>query len=638
MRKIFLLILLALLFLSACGAPGAVPTPASFETASPVPTPGAAAASDAPGGEAAEGPFAASDGENTVYIIPGSDDAPHPADYLVLLTADGTRQTLLTGRFESLNACGGYAYYIDALSGDVCRIAMNGPGEREVLSPCSEYGKAHSLAVAETGEAYFLSSPDGKSCLWRVSPDGQPERLATFEGRAGELALCGGQLYYNLCENGLWASYRMCADGSTEKLDSQRLSSFCFVDGRMACLDENSQILISDAGCWNCTPVGGGIKAGALASDGKSLYYSDGPIVRRITPEGEAIASSANPGVQHIRGLAAINGEVFISDGARLLSAGERGGTSVRADRVAGPWEASHVYTNAPLGLSLAIPEALSKYISIGLGVPAYNETGPSLSIYYLPAGERHGLLFSIAVVPRDALFDPSAWYNGIREPWELIALNAGHAYLRIPFIGGPDSGQETLGEYLAAADKFSAEYLRGCIEIEGADSIPELTPEAVLAEVAALESAPAETMTRAEGAVWAFGLLAADNKEEEYPLRFSDVEPGTEAAHAIAYLDSYGIFFGHDSAQFRPGGKLTRAEFVQLLQRLMYIPWPQWYGEGITAQDVRPEHWAWDYLNRAVQDGWLEADSSGRLRPDEPIDTLEIAYALNAAYGQTAE
>ena len=240
--------------------------------------------------------------------------------------------------------------------------------------------------------------------------------------------------------------------------------------------------------------------------------------------------------------------------------------------------------------------------------------------------------------MPRDALFDPSAWYNGIREPWELIALNAGHAYLRIPFIGGPDSGQETLGEYLAAADKFSAEYLRGCIEIEGADSIPELTPEAVLAEVAALESAPAETMTRAEGAVWAFGLLAADNKEEEYPLRFSDVEPGTEAAHAIAYLDSYGIFFGHDSAQFRPGGKLTRAEFVQLLQRLMYIPWPQWYGEGITAQDVRPEHWAWDYLNRAVQDGWLEADSSGRLRPDEPLDTLEIAYALNAAYGQTAE
>ena len=79
--------------------------------------------------------------------------------------------------------------------------------------------------------------------------------LATFEGRAGELALCGGQLYYNLCENGLWAPYRMCADGSTEKLDSQRLSSFCSVDGRMACLDENSQILISDAGCWNCTPV-----------------------------------------------------------------------------------------------------------------------------------------------------------------------------------------------------------------------------------------------------------------------------------------------------------------------------------------------------------------------------------------------
>ena len=159
-----------------------------------------------------------------------------------------------------------------------------------------------------------------------------------------------------------------------------------------------------------------------------------------------------------------------------------------------------------------------------------------------------------------------------------------------------------------------------------------------MLAEVAALESAPAETMTRAEGAVWAFGLLAADNKENEYPLNFSDVGAGTEAAHAIAYLDSYGMFYGHDGEFFRPDEQFTRAEFAELLQRLHLAelqgnPYPGWYGEPIEATDIDAEHWAYDVMNRACKDGWLEMDGNGRIRPDEPVTAAEMAHALRAVY-----
>lgn len=77
--------------------------------------------------------------------------------------------------------------------------------------------------------------------------------------------------------------------------------------------------------------------------------------------------------------------------------------------------------------------------------------------------------------------------------------------------------------------------------------------------------------MTRAEAAVWAFDLLTADNKAKEYPLNFTDVEPGTEEARAIAYLDSYGLFYGRDAESFRPDEPITRAEFVQLLQRMRW-------------------------------------------------------------------
>ena len=122
----------------------------------------------------------------------------------------------------------------------------------------------------------------------------------------------------------------------------------------------------------------------------------------------------------------------------------------------------------------------------------------------------------------------------------------------------------------------------------------------------------------------------------KEYPLRFSDVEPGTEAARAIAYLDSYGMFYGHDGELFRPDEPFTRAEFTELLQRLHLAqpqgnPYPDWYGEPIGAADLGAEHWAYDVMTRAYKDGWMEMDESVRIRPDEAVTAAEMAHALRA-------
>ena len=76
---------------------------------------------------------------------------------------------------------------------------------------------------------------------------------------------------------------------------------------------------------------------------------------------------------------------------------------------------AGTVYSNDELGFTLQIPDVLAQDVAAGFGVPYFNEEGPSVSFYYLPVGQGHGLLFSIAVAPRDALFDADAWYNGIR-------------------------------------------------------------------------------------------------------------------------------------------------------------------------------------------------------------------------------
>ena len=220
-----------------------------------------------------------------------------------------------------------------------------------------------------------------------------------------------------------------------------------------------------------------------------------------------------------------------------------------------------------------------------------------------------------------------------------VVAASDESLYVDVGTIGGVSGLRyEDIDRYEAAARQINGDFFVENLTVDNQDGLPVLTPEAVSAEIVALESAPAETMTRAEGAVWSFDLLAADNKDKEYPLNFSDVGAGTEAAHAIAYLDSYGMFYGHDGEFFRPDEPFTRAEFAELLQRLHLAelqgnPYPGWYGEPIKATDIDEEHWAYDVMNRACKDGWLEMDGNGRIRPDEPVTAAEMAHALRAVY-----
>ena len=312
------------------------------------------------------------------------------------------------------------------------------------------------------------------------------------------------------------------------------------------------------------------------------------------------------------------------------------------------PQEHAYVFSYPELGLSFPVSEELAPLLIIRPGVHFFDEGGDSISLYLdIPDGNE-AEAGSLARVPRREHFDPTRYYRRYMTAIRVVAASDESLYVDVGTIGGVSGvGDEDIDCYKAAAWLISGDFFVENLTVDNQDGLPVLTPEAVSAEIVALESAPAETMTRAEGAVWAFGLLAADNKEEEYPadnkeeeypLRFSDVEPGTEAAHAIAYLDSYGMFYGHDGELFRPDEPFTRAEFAELLQRLHLAelqgnPYPGWYGEPIEATDIDEEHWAWDVMNRACKDVWLEMDENGRIRPDEPVTAAEMAHALRAVY-----
>ena len=301
------------------------------------------------------------------------------------------------------------------------------------------------------------------------------------------------------------------------------------------------------------------------------------------------------------------------------------------------PQEHAYVFSYPELGLSFPVSEELAPLLTIRPGVHFFDEGGDSISLFLgIPDGNE-AEAGSLARVPRREHFDPTRYYMWYMTAVQVVAASDESLYVKVGTIGGVSGLRyEDIDRYEAAARQINGDFFVENLTVEGRDSLPALTPEGVLESIAALKSAPAETMTRAEGAVWAFDLLAADNKENEYPLNFSDVGAGTEAAHAIAYLDSYGMFYGHDGEFFRPDEPFTRAEFAELLQRLHLAqpqsnPYPDWYGEPIGAADLGAEHWAYDVMTRAYKDGWMEMDESARIRPDEAVTAAEMAHALRA-------
>ena len=621
MKRIIPLIL-ALLLLAACGAEAA--------EATPTPTPTLEPKEEAPG-RVARGSFAVAEGEDVFYILPSGErgmfDPPLPA-YLVKNSGD-TYETLKSGYISCLSIQGGWLYYID--DGTACRMLSDGSGEDEVLAEAGVYGEISDLAAAEEG-VFFLSRSGDASALYRLEPGQEPEKLLDIDGEAHDLAVCGSRVYYSVTNLSNWNSYIFyTGTGEVREFANMRLQSLSPLGGRLCFTNEWTALFNTDAAGQDIRDVSDGVSALAMTADGEWLYYSDGSAIYKLQADGSRLMTlcrfSGGEGMQ----LAAAGDCLYVSYAGTLSSVDKNSGWVRTVDRLVGPVGSGYVYRDDLLGLEFTIPEELEGEVSIGHGMPYFAPAEPCVSIYHLPSSGdgTHGLLCCIARAPRDAFFDADAWYQ-VREIAQVLAYSDEYVYFRMPSIGGVDTSSLTLDAYEAAASAFSADYLRGALQVDGPDSVPELDTSAVQEAVSRLRSLGDATLTRAEAAQLAFDLLSAENKEKEYPLEFTDVEPGSESAHAIAYLASYGFFTSVDG-RFHPDNALTRAEAVQLLQRLLYIPWPQWYGPGVSVSDADSRHWAWDYLNCAVQNGWLDIEND-RLRPDAPITSAELAKALKEA------
>ena len=137
----------------------------------------------------------------------------------------------------------------------------------------------------------------------------------------------------------------------------------------------------------------------------------------------------------------------------------------------------------------------------------------------------------------------------------------------------------------------------------------------------------PEAEITRAEVATIFFRLLNDETRikymTKENP--FIDVTADLWCNTAISTMHAMGIIFGRGDGTFDPTGSITRAEFAAIAARF------EVNGNTTAASftDIY-EHWAQKEINVAANNGWALGYEDGTFRPDEKITRAEAMAMVN--------
>ncbi len=137
----------------------------------------------------------------------------------------------------------------------------------------------------------------------------------------------------------------------------------------------------------------------------------------------------------------------------------------------------------------------------------------------------------------------------------------------------------------------------------------------------------PMDNITRAEVATIFYRLLEHESREifRTEENHFSDVNESDWYNNAISTVVAAGIFEGYDDGTFAPNKAITRAEFAIIASRFSSLE----YDGGPLFTDV-VGHWAEDSINRAAVTGWINGYEDRSFRPDNKITRAEAITLIN--------
>ena len=110
------------------------------------------------------------------------------------------------------------------------------------------------------------------------------------------------------------------------------------------------------------------------------------------------------------------------------------------------------------------------------------------------------------------------------------------------------------------------------------------------------------------------------------YAMPFLDVDINTEEGEAVNKLWSLGYINGYDENTFAPQNKITRAEFVKIVNRVFSYTVS---GEN-PFTDVKESDWYYNDICIAAQAGYINGMGDGRFCPEDNITREQALVIVN--------
>ena len=140
----------------------------------------------------------------------------------------------------------------------------------------------------------------------------------------------------------------------------------------------------------------------------------------------------------------------------------------------------------------------------------------------------------------------------------------------------------------------------------------------------------PEQSITRAEISMILWRLIDDNTKHSPRQSRFSDVSTGWYA-QAVNYLASHNIVRGFEDGTFRPNASITRAELTAVVSRFFEL-----YHDSVNRiSDTDNEHWAFSYIMEAYMRDWITSYEDDTFNPGGELTRAEAVMLLNRALGR---
>lgn len=145
----------------------------------------------------------------------------------------------------------------------------------------------------------------------------------------------------------------------------------------------------------------------------------------------------------------------------------------------------------------------------------------------------------------------------------------------------------------------------------------------------------PDNNITRYEVASMFYKLVTNEDKAEYAGAVsvFSDVADDQWFSEAVGFLTAAGVLNGYEDGTFRGDNPITRAEFVKIVTKF-----GEMNPEGdMPFSDVPDDHWAYNYILSAYNNGWIQGYPDGTFGVDNFIIRAEAITIVNNLLGWDA-